>query len=296
MSKKRTLTIVLTLLVAVCLFATTALAAVVPSTPSMPSAPSGTTAPSTPSNPSQPSQPSQPVVPSQPSQPVVPSQPSKPVEPSQPSKPVEPSQPSKPVEPSQPSKPVEPSQPSQPVEPEMKFVDVAEGAWYYDAVMWAVKNGVTAGMTPTTFVPDGSCTRAQMVEFLWNAVGKPTATIKSVPFTDVPESGSADYWYEDSLLWVYEAGIVAGTTSTTFSPAKECTRAEMVCFLVRLLSDGATDNMPFVDVTASAWYYNEVQWAWANGLTVGTSATTFSPDKVCTRAEAVEFLYNAFAK
>ena len=72
--------------------------------------------------------------------------------------------------------------------------------------------------------------------------------------------------------------------------------SRMVCFLVRLLSDGATDNMPFVDVTASAWYYNEVQWAWANGLTVGTSATTFSPDKVCTRAEAVEFLYNAFAK
>ena len=70
----------------------------------------------------------------------------------------------------------------------------------------------------------------------------------------------------------------------------------MVCFLVRLLSDGATDNMPFVDVPASTWYYNEVQWAWANGLTVGTSATTFSPDKVCTRAEAVEFLYNAFAK
>mgnify|MGYP002543285244 FL=1 len=135
-----------------------------------------------------------------------------------------------------------------------------------------------------------------MVEFLWNAVGKPAATIKSVPFTDVPESGSADYWYEDSLLWAYEAGIVAGTTSTTFSPAKECTRAEMVCFLVRLLSDGATDNMPFVDVPASAWYYNEVQWAWANGLTVGTSATTFSPDKVCNRAEAVEFLYNAFAK
>lgn len=238
MSKKKILTVVLTLLVAVCLLATTALAGVAPSAPSMPSAPSGTTAPSTPSNPSQ------------------------------------------------------PSQPSQPVEPEMKFVDVAEGAWYYDAVMWAVKNGVTAGMTPTVFAPLEACNRAQMVEFLWNAAGKPAATIKAVPFTDVP--GAA--WYEDALLWAYEAGIVAGTTSTTFSPAKECTRAEMVCFLVRLLSDGATDNMPFVDVPASAWYYNEVQWAWANGLTVGTSATTFSPDKVCNRAEAVEFLYNAFAK
>ena len=207
-----------------------------------------------------------------------------------------PSMPSAPSGTTEPSTPSQPSQPSQPVEPEMKFDDVAEGAWYYDAVMWAVKNGVTAGMTPTTFVPDGSCTRAQMVEFLWNAAGKLTATIKSVPFTDVPESGSAGYWYEDALLWAYEAGIVAGTTDTTFSPDKVCTRAEMVCFLVRLLSDGATDNMPFVDVPASAWYYNEVQWAWANGLTVGTSATTFSPDKVCTRAEAVEFLYNAFAK
>ena len=178
----------------------------------------------------------------------------------------------------------------------MKFDDVAEGAWYYDAVMWAVKNGVTVGMTPTMFAPLEACNRAQMVEFLWNAVGKPAATITSVPFTDVPESGSAGYWYEDSLLWAYEAGIVAGTTDTTFSPDKVCTRAEMVCFLVRLLSDGATDKMPFVDVPASAWYYNEVQWAWANGLTVGTSATTFSPDKVCTRAEAVEFLYNAFAE
>lgn len=174
----------------------------------------------------------------------------------------------------------------------MKFDDVAEGAWYYDAVMWAVKNGVTSGMTPTMFAPLEACNRAQMVEFLWNAAGNPAATIKTVPFTDVPAAA----WYEDALLWAYEAGIVAGTTSTTFSPAKECTRAEMVCFLVRLLSDGATDNMPFVDVPASAWYYNEVQWAWANGLTVGTSATTFSPDKVCNRAEAVEFLYNAFAE
>ena len=119
----------------------------------------------------------------------------------------------------------------------MKFDDVAEGAWYYDAVMWAVKNGVTAGMTPTTFVPDGSCTRAQMVEFLWNAVGKPAATIKSVPFTDVPESGSAGYWYEDSLLCAYEAGIVAGTTSTTFSPDKVCTRAEAVEFLYNAFAE-----------------------------------------------------------
>ena len=172
------------------------------------------------------------------------------------------------------------------------FPDVDPSAWYYDAVMWAVKNGVTVGITPTVFAPLEACNRAQMVEFLWNAAGKPAATIKAVPFTDVPDAA----WYEDALLWAYEAGIVAGTTSTTFSPAKECTRAEMVCFLVRLLSDGATDNMPFVDVPASAWYYNEVQWAWANGLTVGTSATTFSPDKVCNRAEAVEFLYNAFAE
>ena len=137
-----------------------------------------------------------------------------------------------------------------------------------------------------------------MIEFLWNAVGKPAATIKSVPFTDVPESGSDDYWYEDSLLWAYEAGIVAGTSDgSTFSPDQVCTRAEMISFIARLLSDGATADMPFVDVPASAWYYNEVQWAWANGLTVGTNdGTTFSPDNACIRAEAVEFLYNAFAE
>lgn len=147
-------------------------------------------------------------------------------------------------------------------------------------------------MTPTVFAPLEACNRAQMVEFL---VERRRQAGRDHQGCSVHRrSGAA--WYEDALLWAYEAGIVAGTTSTTFSPAKECTRAEMVCFLVRLLSDGATDNMPFVDVPASAWYYNEVQWAWANGLTVGTSATTFSPDKVCNRAEAVEFLYNAFAK
>ena len=173
-----------------------------------------------------------------------------------------------------------------------------EGDWFYNSVMWAVKNGVTVGTTPTTFEPYTACTRAQMIEFLWNAVGKPAATIKSVPFTDVPESGSDDYWYEDSLLWAYEAGIVAGTNDgSTFSPDQVCTRAEMISFIARLLSDGATADMPFVDVPASAWYYNEVQWAWANDLTVGTNdGTTFSPDNACIRAEAVEFLYNAFAE
>ena len=115
----------------------------------------------------------------------------------------------------------------------MKFDDVAEGAWYYDAVMWAVKNGVTVGMTPTMFAPLEACNRAQMVEFLWNAAGKPTATIKAVPFTDVPDAA----WYEDALLWAYEAGIVAGTTSTTFSPDKVCNRAEAVEFLYNAFAE-----------------------------------------------------------
>ena len=179
-----------------------------------------------------------------------------------------------------------------------KFVDVAEGDWFYNSVMWAVENGVTVGTTATTFEPTKGCTRAEMVEFLWNAAGQPKATIKTVNFTDVPASGSDDFWYEESLLWAVDSGIVAGTNDgTTFSPNQVCSRAEMVSFLARLLADGATDDMPFVDVPASAWYYNEVLWAWVNGLTTGTNdGTTFSPDKTCTRAEAVEFLYNAFAK
>ena len=178
-----------------------------------------------------------------------------------------------------------------------KFVDVAEGDWFYNSVMWAVENGVTVGTTATTFEPAKTCTRAEMVEFLWNAAGQPKATIKTVNFTDVPASGSDDFWYEESLLWAVDSGIVAGTTATTFSPNQDCSRAEMISFIARLLANGATNDMPFVDVPASAWYYNEVLWAWANGLTVGTNdGTTFSPDKTCTRAEAVEFLYNAFAE
>jgi len=171
----------------------------------------------------------------------------------------------------------------------------------YQPIVQAVGDGTAAGVDLT------DAQIAQAVAEL-DAAGLTAVHVDAADPVAHPETVTA-FWdgraagetaeialYEDALLWAYEAGIVAGTTSTTFSPAKECTRAEMVCFLVRLLSDGATDNMPFVDVPASAWYYNEVQWAWANGLTVGTSATTFSPDKVCTRAEAVEFLYNAFAE
>ena len=112
-------------------------------------------------------------------------------------------------------------------------------------------------------------------------------------FVDVAEGD----WFYNSVMWAVENGVTVGTTATTFSPNQDCSRAEMISFIARLLANGATDDMPFVDVPASAWYYNEVLWAWANGLTVGTNdGTTFSPDKTCTRAEAVEFLYNAFAE
>ena len=218
-----------------------------------------------------------------------------PTNPTTPSGVTTPTTPTTPTNPTAPTQPTTPTQPTEPAGP--KFVDVAEGDWFYNSVMWAVENGVTVGTTATTFEPTKGCTRAEMVEFLWNAAGQPEATIKTVNFTDVPASGSDDFWYEESLLWAVESGIVAGTNDgTTFSPNQVCSRAEMVSFLARLLADGATDDMPFVDVPASAWYYNEVLWAWVNGLTNGTTATTFSPDKTCTRAEAVEFLYNAFAE
>ncbi len=189
--------------------------------------------------------------------------------------------------------PVRHTHPGKPV-----FGDITKGAWYYDAVIWAVDNNVTVGTSATTFSPAKDCTRAEMIEFVWNAAGQPkAATTKTVPFTDVPESGSSAFWYEDALLWAYENEIVAGTNEdgTTFSPTRVCTRTEMVSFLVRLFAENGDelDDSPFTDIQEDDWYYMEVLWAYTYGLTDGTSETTFSPLKTCTRAEAVQFLFNA---
>lgn len=177
----------------------------------------------------------------------------------------------------------------QPTEPEMAFTDVAAGAYYYDAVKWAVEEGITSGTTATTFSPNASCTRAQMVSFLWRANGSPKATGAN-PFIDV----AADTYYYDAVLWAVEQGITSGTSATTFSPNATVTRAQTVSFLHREAGSPATTGAnPFADVAADTYYAAAVQWAVANNITAGTTASTFSPDSACTRGQIVSFLYRA---
>lgn len=168
------------------------------------------------------------------------------------------------------------------------FTDVSASAYYYDAVLWAVENGITGGTTPTTFSPNAACTRAQAVTFLWRAAGSPRAA-SSNPFTDVPASA----YYYDAVVWAVENGITGGTTPTTFSPNAPCTRAQIVTFLYRAGGTVTSGSSPFTDVANSAYYYGAVLWAVKNGVTAGTSATTFSPNDPCTRAQIVTFLYRA---
>ena len=183
-------------------------------------------------------------------------------------------------------------------EPAASFIDVSSSAYYYDAVAWAVENGITNGTNAagTTFSPDVGCTRAQAVTFLWRAAGCPAPKSSVNPFTDV----SADAYYYEAVLWAVENGITNGTNAdgTTFSPDAVCSRAHIVTFLWR--SEGqpaASTANAFADVADSAYYTSAVQWAVENGVTNGTNAagTTFSPDANCTRAHIVTFLYRCMA-
>lgn len=168
------------------------------------------------------------------------------------------------------------------------FVDVPTNQYYYDAVEWAVENGITAGTSPTRFSPSKTCTRAEVVTFLWRAAGSPEPTSSQNPFTDVPTG----QYYTKAVLWAVEKGITAGTSATRFSPSKTCTRGEVVSFLYRY--EGKPDvsgSNTFRDVPAGQFYYNPVLWAVAKSITAGTTPTTFSPNQTCTRAQIVTFLY-----
>ena len=168
------------------------------------------------------------------------------------------------------------------------FVDVPSGSYYEDAVDWAVANGITTGTDAAHFSPDGICTRAQAVTFLWRAAGRPAPESRTMPFTDVP----ADSYYYDAVLWAVENGITKGTSSTTFSPDNTCTRAQIVTFLWRSeQSPAAGSSNPFTDVSADAYYADAVLWAVKEAITTGTTRTTFSPDAECTRAQIVTFLW-----
>ena len=168
------------------------------------------------------------------------------------------------------------------------FVDVATGSYYEDAVDWAVENGITKGTDDTHFSPNGVCTRAQAVTFLWRAVGSPAPKTGKMPFTDVP----ADSYYYDAVLWAVENGITFGTSETTFSPNMACSRAQTITLLWRSEKSPAAGSInPFTDVSTDTYYYDAVLWAVENDITKGTTNTTFSPDMDCTRAQMVTFLW-----
>ena len=168
------------------------------------------------------------------------------------------------------------------------FVDVATGSYYEDAVDWAVENGITKGTDDTHFSPDGICTRAQAVTFLWRTAGSPASKTSTMPFTDVPVGS----YYYDAVLWAVENGITKGTSDTTFSPNMTCTRAQIVAFLWRSeKSPAAGTANPFADVKSTAYYADAVLWAVKENITKGTTSTTFSPNADCTRAQIVTFLW-----
>ena len=173
------------------------------------------------------------------------------------------------------------------------FIDVPAGSYYEDAVIWAVDKGITTGTSATTFNPNGICTRAQAVTFLWRAAGSPAAKSAVMPFTDV-KAGS---YYYDAVLWAVEQGITKGTSDTMFSPDATCTRAQIVTFLWRSQKSPAAGTAnPFADVAADTYYIDAVLWAVKHNITVGTTVSIFSPDEECTRAQIVTFLYRAHNK
>ena len=171
------------------------------------------------------------------------------------------------------------------------FVDVPAGAYYYDAVLWAAENGITGGVDDTHFAPDASCTRAQMVTFLWRAAGSPKVS-GSNPFSDV----SADAYYYDAVLWAVKNGITSGTSATTFAPDAAVTRGQTVTFLYRAAGSPAASGSGFSDVSSDAYYADAVAWAVQQNITTGTGNGQFSPNADCTRAQIVTFLYRAMGE
>ncbi len=172
------------------------------------------------------------------------------------------------------------------------YTDVPENAYYYEAVDWADVMGITEGKDETTFDPEGTTSRAEMVTFLWRAAGCPEPTIASCPFTDV----DPDAYYYKAVLWAYEKGITEGVGDNLFDPDGDCDRAQAVTFLFRAFGTEADGNIPFTDVSPEEYYANAVRWAYANGITEGVSDDLFDPDGDCLRAHTVTFLYRTYRK
>ncbi len=195
-----------------------------------------------------------------------------------------------PTTPAEPEQPVQPAEPEMPAEEPLPFTDVAKDAYYYDAVRWAVAQGITTGAAATTFAPGEPCTRGQVVTFLWRAAGSPSPQGSGSPFLDVKPGA----YYYDAVLWAVEQGITSGTSATAFSPDETVTRGQTAAFLYRAAgSPAVSGSNPFADVDSGAYYADAVRWAAAQGIASGTSDTMFSPDDACTRAHIVTFLYRA---
>ena len=164
------------------------------------------------------------------------------------------------------------------------FTDVHERDYYADAVKWAVDNGVTQGTSAATFSPNDTCTRGQVVTFLWRAMGKPAPQSSNNPFVDVK---TTDYYYQP-ILWAVEKGITKGTSATSFSPNSKCTRAHIVTFLWR------AEGKPG-DRQSKQWYDDAVRWAQGQDLLSG-NGKSFSPNENCPRADVVDYLYRDMAQ
>ena len=176
---------------------------------------------------------------------------------------------------------------------ETTFPDVPQSAYYYEAVKWAVGKKIVAGYPDGRFKPDNVCTRAEAMMIFYRAVGSPDVQLDNLKFTDV----GMNHWANTAICWAVEHGITSGTSSNTFSPNNKLTRAQAMTFLYRMAgSPQISGNNPFKDIKSSSYYYNPVMWAVDTGITAGTSKTQFSPNKDCTRAQIVTFLYRYLAK
>lgn len=171
------------------------------------------------------------------------------------------------------------------------FRDVPTDAYYYEAVKWAQKKGITGGIGNDLFGPYQPCTRAQIVTFLWRAAGSPVVNY-AMDLTDVP----GDAYYAEAVRWALSQGITTGTADGKFSPNAPCTRAQSVTFLFRASKASADGAPAFSDVAADAYYAEAVKWATDNGITNGTTSSTFSPAGGCTRAQIVTFLWRLYAE
>ena len=175
-------------------------------------------------------------------------------------------------------------------EDELDFRDVYEDDYFFDAVQWAAENGITGGVGNDRFGPNLDCSRGQTMTFLWRASGEPEPDSISTDLTDV---AAGSYYYE-AVLWAMQEGVTTGAGAGRFAPNATVTRGQFVTFLYRLAGASSDGVHPFTDVPAGSYYEKAIAWAFAEGITRGTSGTTFSPDAPCTRAQIITFLYRYF--